>query len=326
MRPRVTIVVSPRERFNYTEKSLNSIYENTEVPFDLIYIDGGSPRGIKRYLEVSSKEKGFKLIRKNHYLRPNQARNLSLPHVTTEYVVFVDNDLVVSPGWLRALIRCSDETGAWVVGPLYFEGDPKDETIHMFGGLAHFREEGGQREFYERHLYRGRRLSSIASNLQRQKTETIEFHCTLAKTIAFEKLGPFDEGLKTSNEHLDFALSVRESGEEIYVDPSSRVTYVTPPPFAMGDLPFFLWRWNESAARETVDRFSEKWNLPLKNSYSERKLKFVNKHRCLAWKPIQNAIARWVPLLGKPKVARLMDRLMGPLFIRLEPFLTAIMT
>ena len=44
MQPRVTVVVSPRERFNYTEQSLNSIYKNTEIPFELIYIDGNSPR------------------------------------------------------------------------------------------------------------------------------------------------------------------------------------------------------------------------------------------------------------------------------------------
>ncbi|MGK7907798.1 MAG: glycosyltransferase family 2 protein [Synechococcus sp.] len=326
MQPRVTVVVSPRERFNYTEQSLNSIYKNTEIPFELIYVDGNSPRSTQRYLEMASKEKGFKLLRTQRYLRPNQARNLSLPHIKTEYVVFVDNDLFVNPGWLKALVKCSDETGAWIVGPLYFEGQPEDETIHMFGGLAHFREIRGQREFYEQHRYRGKKLSSIASNLQREKTETVEFHCTLAKMTAFERLGPLDEGLKTACEHLDFALSVREVGKEVYIEPASKVTYVTPPPFAVNDLPFFLWRWSDSATRETMDRFSEKWNLPNSNNYSKRMLTWCTHHRCLAWKPIQNMVARWFPKLGRPRLSRLIDRFVTPLLNLLQPILTAILT
>ncbi|MGB3761496.1 MAG: glycosyltransferase family 2 protein, partial [Rivularia sp. (in: cyanobacteria)] len=34
--PQVTIIVSPRERFSYTRESLESIYENTQIPFKLI--------------------------------------------------------------------------------------------------------------------------------------------------------------------------------------------------------------------------------------------------------------------------------------------------
>ncbi|MEM1368200.1 MAG: glycosyltransferase family 2 protein, partial [Cyanobacteria bacterium P01_H01_bin.15] len=46
----VTIVVSPRERFNYSQASLKSIYENTTYPFQLIYVDGNSPKDISQFL------------------------------------------------------------------------------------------------------------------------------------------------------------------------------------------------------------------------------------------------------------------------------------
>ncbi|MCJ8281889.1 MAG: glycosyltransferase, partial [Rivularia sp. ALOHA_DT_140] len=105
---RVTIVVSPRERFSFTRESLESIYKHTQVPFELIYVDGNSPTGIKEYLQQKSQDKGFKLIRSEYYLSPNQGRNLAIPHVDTEYLVFVDIDVLVSQGWLNSLLECAE--------------------------------------------------------------------------------------------------------------------------------------------------------------------------------------------------------------------------
>ena len=85
--PQVTIVVSPRERFSATKESLESIYQHTKIPFKLIYVDGNSPRKTKEYLKQKSQSRGFKLIRTEHYLSPNQARNLAIPHVDTEYLL-----------------------------------------------------------------------------------------------------------------------------------------------------------------------------------------------------------------------------------------------
>ncbi|MEO0842073.1 MAG: glycosyltransferase family A protein, partial [Cyanobacteria bacterium J06643_5] len=78
-KPQVTIVVSPRERFSATKESLESIYQHTKIPFELIYVDGNSPHPIKQYLKQKSQEQEFKLIRTEHYLSPNQARNLAIP-------------------------------------------------------------------------------------------------------------------------------------------------------------------------------------------------------------------------------------------------------
>lgn len=41
--PKVTLIVNPRERFSYARQSLESIYANTEYPFNLVYVDVCSP-------------------------------------------------------------------------------------------------------------------------------------------------------------------------------------------------------------------------------------------------------------------------------------------
>ncbi len=76
--PQVTIVVVPRERFSYARPSLESILQLTDIPFKLVYVDGGSPAPVRRYLDARAKGQGFEVIRTDHYLPPNTARNLGL--------------------------------------------------------------------------------------------------------------------------------------------------------------------------------------------------------------------------------------------------------
>ena len=140
----VTVVVVPRERFSMTRPALERMYEVTPPPFRLVYVDGGSPRHVREYLEGQARERGFKLIRTDHYLAPNEARNLAARAVGTKYVVFIDNDVLVTPGWLEALVSCAEETGAWAVGPVYCIGPPELETIHMAAGTCHILEEAGR--------------------------------------------------------------------------------------------------------------------------------------------------------------------------------------
>ena len=85
--PKVTIVVVPRERLSFIQRSLSTIFAQTSLPFDLIYVSGGLPLSVQRDLEAEASRKNFKFIHSESYLSPNQARNLALPHVKTPYVV-----------------------------------------------------------------------------------------------------------------------------------------------------------------------------------------------------------------------------------------------
>src|SRR5258705_2988727 len=146
---RTTVVVAPREQFGWTRSALESIFAHTEVPYDLVYVDGGSPAPVRRYLALRARQRGFRIIRTEHHLSPMAARALALPHVDTEYVCFIDNDVLVTPGWLGRLIRCADETEAWAVGPLYCNENPALGRIHMAGGEAHVVEGNGRRAVFE---------------------------------------------------------------------------------------------------------------------------------------------------------------------------------
>ncbi len=290
----VTLVISPRERFSYTRESLESIYENTQFPFSLVYVDGGSPKKVKTYLETQAKEKGFKLIRTEHYLSPNQARNLALSQVKSDYVVFIDNDVVVTPGWLNRLVNCAEETAATVVCPLTCIGQPVHETVHLAGGEARIivETEGDRtvRKVHEKHYFVNKPVAEVRHRLQRRQCEFAEFHCMLVRRAIFDQIGLLDEGLLNTREHIDFCLNVTQSGGKIYCEPDSVVTYVTAP-LEWSDVPFFLLRWSDEWELASLQHFKEKWDLTGQDKYFKKRYKRLGHRRHYAF--LKPFIRRW---------------------------------
>ncbi len=276
--PQVTIIVVPRERFSCTQESLESIYNYTDFPFKLIYVDGNSPAQIRNYLKTKSQIHNFEIIRKDYYLSPNHARNIGLNHANTKYVVFVDNDVIVSPGWLNNLVTCAEETGAAVVGPLMCEKKPLHQRIHFAGGECHIVTDiKGRRHLREKMYKQGQSVAELKPQLQRTQTELCEFHCALVRREIFDTLGKLDPAMLNTKEHLDFCLTVAESGGTIYFEPNSIVTYVPGPPLEITDMHFFMLRWSDAWTVSSLNRIREKWNLA-DDGY------FQNKYKKLGWR------------------------------------------
>lgn len=277
--PIVTLVVVPRERFSCTQESLESIYEHTDFPFKLIYVDGNSPAKVRRYLETKAQEKNFKLIRTDYYLSPNHARNIGLSHVDTKYLVFVDNDVVVSPGWLKALVDCAEETEATVVGPLMCEKKPIHQRVHFAGGESHVViDVKGRRHLREKMYKQGHNAVELLPQLQRIETELSEFHCTLVRTDIFERIGYLDEAMLNTKEHLDFCMNVAAHGGKVYFEPASLVTYVPGPPLEWTDLHFYMLRWSDAWTLASLERIREKWDL-CEDGYFKTKYKKLGVRR-----------------------------------------------
>ncbi|NJO48381.1 MAG: glycosyltransferase [Leptolyngbyaceae cyanobacterium RM2_2_4] len=325
LEPEVTLVVVPRERFQFAERSLESLYENTSFPFKLIYVDNNSPAKLRRYLESQAQAKGFQLVRSEYYLSPNQARNLGLSYVHSKYVVFVDNDVIFSPGWLKALVNCTKETGATVVGSLVCQYQPVHEIIHCAGGeymspeeLAKFVKgeptvpqvpgETGKWTVHEKTYFQNRRVEEVSDRLKREPIGFVEFHAMLVQTSLFEQIGYLDEGFSCTKEYIDFCMTVMRAGGTVYFEPASVVTFLThppAPPLNWADLPYFMIRWSDAWERESLMHFQEKWNL------TESKY-FQKRYKKLGWRRREELIKPWIaqlPFLSKERAKELEKQL-----------------
>jgi GT2 family glycosyltransferase len=291
--PEVTIIVVPRERFAVTRRALETLYSETDYPFRLIYVDGGSPLKIARYLEEQAGQRGFELLRSERFLSPNEARNWGAAHASGRYAVFVDNDLLVSRGWLAALVCCAEETGADLVGPLYGVGEPELGWIHMAGGTARIEENGGVRRLTEEHRFAGRLLREIEPELHRVATDLVEFHCMLARRETLDALSPLDEELLSTGEHIDLCLAVRQRNGSIYFEPASRVSYLPPPPLDAADRPYFRLRWSEAWTRRSLTRLQQKWGLAANDPYFDDHLRWLRSHRRLPLQAKQRLLERF---------------------------------
>lgn len=257
---RLTVVVVARERFSAAGRSLKSLLESSTDPFDLIYVDSGCPGRFRSRLRRAESDGRLQLV-DVPFLGPNQARNLGLMRARTPYVVFLDNDVEVGRGALEALMRCADETGAWLVGPLYLQGPPGDGRIHMAGGESRIVEEGGKRTLHESDRMAGRRLSELDAPLRRSSTELLEFHCVLARREIFDTIGPLDEELLSVRDQDDLCLGVRAAGGTLYMEPSAWVSYFPPPPILPSDRHYYRLRWSRPWIERSLRHFHRKWGL-----------------------------------------------------------------
>lgn len=313
--PDTTIVVVPRERFSAAKRSLESIYKNTAHPFSLVYVDGNSPFYLKKYLAHEAEKRGFKLIRTDGYLSPNKARNLGFREVKSKYVVFIDNDVIVTPGWLASLVRCAEETGAWIVGPLYLQGELEEQKIHMIGGDFVFEQQDSEaRPFlHDKMHFFGKRLTDIPVKPQRTETDFVEFHCMLLHRRVFDQIGWLDESLFSSREHLDVCLAVREAGGKVYVEPESVVSYISPPPVALTDIAFLSLRWSEIWNKTSLDHFENKWQVRINKSMNNQR-----RHRQVFLSPFIKAAGR---LFGRRRARKIEQRILSPVERKLNSFI-----
>jgi GT2 family glycosyltransferase len=299
--------------------------EDTSYPFDLVYVDGGSPRPLQRYLERQLRLRPFTLIRTEQYLTPNEARNIGLRHATTKYVVFTDNDVLFSKGWLEALVACAEETNAAIVGPLYLEGESTTNIIHMAGGDAGIvSRPDGKRVLYEKHRFAGIPLSAVQEGFCRSPVDLLEFHCLLVARELFDRIGSFDERLRSISEHVDFCMLARMRGADIYFEPRSVIRYLRPRKLENADFFYFMLRWSEAWTRTSIDHLVKKWNLTADGPTNYSVVAFGRSHRLLVIAP---AIARAGRFGRYPQ--RLVRRLLSSVEVAFNlhalPFLLSVM-
>ena len=279
--PQVTLIVVPNQCFNYTQKSLESIYKYTDIPFKLIYVDGYSPSKVNQYLEVQSQKKGFRLIRTEKYVSPNQARNIGLKHVDTEYVVFINNDVLVTADWLNNLMRCAQKNSASAVIPICLQGTVENLAIHSAGGCLEFQYRDGNLDLFEERSFVKNYFDKVQPLLKCKPTQLIDLSCVLVHRHTLNKIGKLDENLISFGQDIDFSLSLFAVGGTIYLEPESIINYLPVTELKLSDMPYYLLIWNYVWKRKSINYFQQKWGLAKDAQFIDDALRQINQDASL---------------------------------------------
>ncbi len=277
----VTICITPRERFSCSIDSLKDIVQNTSGPYTLIYIDANSPPTIATGLASICRSNNFTYVREDRYLAPNEARSIALKQLDTPYVLFIDNDVFVTPGWLAALLDCARGTAAWAVSPVILEGGAALQVIHMAGGDMIEQHVNGFNRIHQRHRYMLQTLRSVRNKLMREPVTLFEFHCVLLRTDVFANRDFLDEKFTAHGEHLDLAREIHLAGGTIYFEPAAIIRYDNARKFEDYDREYFELRWSSDWTHNSIEHARTKWNLGPHDSFLQRMAAWTEKHRNL---------------------------------------------
>ena len=110
-----SIVIVTHNQLEYTRKCLDSVRHLTDEPYELIVVDNGSTDGTVEYLRALG---GLRLIANEANRGFPAAANQGIAAAAGDQVLLLNNDVVVTTGWLGRLLRALySDPAIGLVGP-----------------------------------------------------------------------------------------------------------------------------------------------------------------------------------------------------------------
>ncbi|HLY24844.1 MAG TPA: glycosyltransferase, partial [Aggregatilineales bacterium] len=215
MQKRVTVAICTYNRCQSLQKTLESVFAQiTDFAFGILVVDNASTDGTQEAIRSIQNAP----IPVDYVLESQQgitfARNRALDAVTTPFIAFIDDDEIVEPGWLAALIGAFDvakPTPSVVGGQLrikWTQQQPSwmpDELLGMLGRLDY------------------------GSNLKIVKmvnSGNFAFPIELARAYRFNtSLGLFGNQ-QNPGEDAEILRRIRRNGGLVYYQPAAVVTHI----------------------------------------------------------------------------------------------------
>src|SRR6476469_816067 len=110
--PIATVVVVCRDRWSLAAETLHTLLVRTDARHPVVVVDARAPRAIGAAFDRLAAVGRIHVARWPRFLSGNEARNLGAEGVQTEWIAFVENDVVPSDGWLDALLALGVRTSA----------------------------------------------------------------------------------------------------------------------------------------------------------------------------------------------------------------------
>ena len=193
--PLTSIIIPCLNNLRHTRECVEFLRRNTQAPYELIIVDNGSTDGTASFVRRNIRAK---LVANRRNLGFAKAINQGLRKAKGRYLVWLNNDVLVTPGWLERLIAAVERapwTGA--VGPC------TNETV----GAQHvesvpYRDTG-------KGLLLFSQAWALAHHQQALSVPRLAGFCLLVKREAFRQVGFLDErfGLGCYEDFASFNIS-----------------------------------------------------------------------------------------------------------------------
>lgn len=204
MDPKVTLIISTYNRCAILRETLEAVAGLREdVPHEVLVVNDGSRDGTSELLHAWAQSSA-----RHHVLaQPNsgalRARNNGAQAATTEFLIFMDDDIRPAPDFVRAHLEAlAGHPDCWITGPV------PDRVPDAPTAWSRYR--AGAVQGWEAALPQGPARDAgwmTAANVSVRREE-------------FDRLGGFDDTLTMGGEDLDLMLRAHDEGIHLWFDPS----------------------------------------------------------------------------------------------------------
>ncbi len=255
--PKMSIVVLTYNNLDYTKACIQSIVKWTAYPnYELIIVDNASTDGTPDYLQAFAKNfSQVKLILNERNMGFAAGNNVGIKASSGDYIVLLNNDTIVSRGWLsRILYHFRSDEKCGVVGAV--TNSIGNEAMVQVGytTLVGFAEEATSRLFehaFEKVVSEGS-LAMFAFAFSRQVLDNIGY---ISEAYG---LGMFEDD--------DYCMAIRKAGYNLYIANDVLIHHFLSVSF--GD-----WKDND-AKKELFERNREIFENTWKTKWAMHKLRF----------------------------------------------------
>jgi glycosyltransferase involved in cell wall biosynthesis len=195
--PAVTVVVPTRGRAAYLEVTLVSLlHQRTRTAYELLVVDDGATDATPKVAAAL----GVRVVRHGERRSLNAARNTGLRSAAADLIAFVDDDVLVPPGWLDALV----------------EGAARHPEAEAFGGPIRARFEGHAPRACGREDPPITTLDLGSADVEAEMVWGANF---AVRRSAVDRIGDFDESLdRAHGDEEDWLLRLRATdGRIVYL-------------------------------------------------------------------------------------------------------------
>lgn len=215
MKDLVSIITPTWNKLEFLKQMMDSIELFTDDwPFELIIVDNASTDGTDKFINSSK----YKM--NGQYLRNDENKGFAIPNnqgsriAKGNFLVFLNNDTIVTKGWLSTMMHVfQEEKAVGAIGARLVH--PGRGTIQHAGVIEHA---SGLPD----HIYFNKPMDYPPANIRRPMF-AVTGACLLTPKALYEELGGFDEEYWCGWEDMDYCQKVHQKGMNIYYEPKALV-------------------------------------------------------------------------------------------------------
>jgi len=244
--PKISIIILTYDNLDLTKGCLESIIKNTSYPnYELIIVDNGSKKDTVDYLKAIASQKPNVVLQLNEKnLGFAKANNQGFRKSKGEYILFLNNDTIVTAGWLHRLWRhLSKGNRVGMVGPVTNSIGNEAKIDVSYTNLDDINTFGAQRA----KDFSGKTFS----------IKVLALYCCMISRALFEELGGLDERYEVAMfEDDDLAMKIREKDLDLLCAQDVFIHH-----YLSASLKKLTEENYQKLFEENKQKFEEKWGI-----------------------------------------------------------------